>query len=52
MDDDIKWYLALIASFVIIPMLGFGVSEWRKQDCRIELAKAGKTVDEIKEICK
>jgi hypothetical protein len=52
MDDDMKWYLALIASFVIIPMLGLGVSEWRKQDCRIELAKAGKTVDEIKEICK
>ena len=52
MDSDIKWFIALLASFVVLPLLGLGVSEWRKQDCRVELAKVGKSLEEIKEICK
>lgn len=51
MDSDVKWFILLMAAFVITPLIGLGVSEWRKQDCRVELAKAGKTVEEIKAIC-
>ena len=52
MNDDMKWFLIVILLFVGLPLVGMAVSEWRKQDCRIELAKAGKTAEEIKEICK
>lgn len=52
MDNDMKWVMILIVAFLGLPMVGLAVSEWRKQDCRIELAKIGKTADEIKEICK
>jgi hypothetical protein len=52
MDSDIKWFILLIGAFVVVPMIGLGVSEWRKQDCRVELAKINKSVDEIKELCK
>lgn len=52
MDNDFKWVMLLIAAFVIVPLVGLGVSEWRKQDCRVELSVAGKAIEEIKEICK
>ena len=52
MNNEFKWVMLLIAAFVIAPLLGLGVEQWRKQDCRIELAKIGKSVDEIKELCK
>lgn len=52
MSDDTKMIIVLIISFVLVPMIGLGISEWRKQDCRVELARAGKTVEEIKELCK
>lgn len=52
MNDDTKVIIVLIISFVFVPMIGLGFSEWRKQDCRLELAKAGRTVEEIKELCK
>jgi hypothetical protein len=52
MDGDMKWFIALVASFFIVPMIGIGISEWHKQECHIELAKIGKPVEEIKELCK
>lgn len=52
MDSDTKWFMILMGSLFIVPLLGLGVSEWRKQDCRIELAKVSRSVEEIKEICK
>lgn len=52
MSDDTKLVIVLIISFVFAPMVALGISEWRNKDCRVELAKAGKTVEEIKEICK
>ena len=52
MDNDMKMVYALIVAFFILPLLALGASEWRKQDCRVELAKAGRTVEEIKELCK
>lgn len=52
MNDDFKLLIWLIALFVVLPLLGMGISEWRKQDCRVELAKVNKSIEEIKEICK
>lgn len=52
MNDDMKWFLIVVLLFIFLPVVGMGVSEWRKQDCRVELSKAGKSAEEIKEICK
>lgn len=52
MSNDMKMVIVLIISFVFVPMVVLGVSEWQKQSCRLELAKAGRTVEEIKELCK
>lgn len=52
MDQDYKLFLWLLAVFVVAPLIGLGISEWRKQDCKVELAKAGKTIEEITAICK
>lgn len=52
MNDDMKWFLIVILLFVFLPVVGMAVSEWRKQDCRMELAKVGKSAEEIKEICR
>lgn len=52
MNSDYKLFLVLIGVFVVAPVIGMSINEWRKQDCRVELAKVGKSMDEIKEICK
>ena len=52
MDNDVKWFVILLIAVIAIPMTGVGINEWRKQDCRMELAKAGRNVDEIRELCK
>ena len=52
MDSDMKWFVILIIGFIAVPGVGIGISEWHKQSCRVELAKAGRSVDEIRELCK
>ncbi len=52
MDSDMKWFMILIAAFVIVPSIGLGYSEYHKQDCRVEMARIGKSVEEIKEVCR
>lgn len=52
MNNDNKLLLWLLAFFVALPIIGLAVSEWRHTDCRMEMAKLNKSVEEIKEICK
>ena len=52
MDNDMKMVIVLIVVFFAIPVLVISVSDWQKQSCRLELAKVGRTVEEIKELCK
>ena len=52
MDTDTKWFVILLIVIIAVPMAGFGIREWRNQDCRMELARAGRSVDEIRELCK
>ena len=52
MDSDFKMILCLMAVFVALPLLGLIIQQWRQQDCRVELAKTGRPVAEIVEICK
>lgn len=52
MNDDFKLFIWLMALCIVMPLLIMIVSDWQKQNCRVELVKAGRTVEEIKEICK
>jgi|LakMenEpi03Aug12_release.lakeMendotaPanAssembly.Ray.scaffolds.fasta_scaffold5973343_1 hypothetical protein len=52
MSDDFKMVLWLCVIFFVLPLAGLGVSEWRQQDCAVELAKVGRPAADIKEICK
>jgi hypothetical protein len=52
MDNDFKWFMIVMIAVIGMPSVVMGVGEWHKQDCRIELSKAGKTVEEVRELCK
>lgn len=52
MDGDLKFLFWFILIFVGLPMLGMAVSEYHQYDCKVELAKAGRTAADIKELCK
>ena len=52
MNSDMKWFVLLIGAFVILPLMGMALDDWHRKDCRVELAKVGKSAEEIREICK
>jgi hypothetical protein len=52
MNEDFKLFIGLMVLIIVFPLTGYGILEWHKQDCRVELVKAGRTVEEIKELCK
>jgi hypothetical protein len=53
MDSDMKWFILLMASLVVLPLIGLGIDHWRQYDCRLELARTGwYTPAEINEVCK
>ena len=51
-NTDLKGLALLLFCLIVVPMVGFGISEFHKQTCRIDLAKAGRSVTEIQELCK
>jgi hypothetical protein len=52
MDDELKWFIAAILVILSVPMVGMVLSDYHKSNCRIELARAGKTAQEIVDVCK
>ena len=52
MNEDFKMFIWLMVLCIVFPLGVMVVSDWQKNDCRVELARAGRTVDEIKELCK
>ena len=52
MNEDFKLFIWLMVFCVVIPVIVMIASDWQKQNCRVELVKAGRPVEEIKEICK
>ena len=51
-NTDLKAMALLLFALIVVPFVGFGINEFHKQTCRIELSKAGRSVDEIRELCK
>ena len=52
MNIDLKAMALLLFCLIVVPMVMFGINEFHKQSCKIELSKAGRSVDEIRELCK
>ena len=52
MDGDLKFLVWFVFIFVGLPLLGMAVSEYHQYDCKVELAKAGRSLEDIKAICK
>ena len=52
MNDDFKMFIWLMVLCIVMPLIAMTVIDWQKQTCRVELVKAGRTVEEIKELCK
>jgi len=51
-NTDLKALALILFALIIVPIVGFSISEFNKQTCRMELSKAGRSVDEIRELCK
>jgi hypothetical protein len=50
--DDFRWYMIMITVIMSIIIGGVLANEWHNMDCRLTLVQAGRTVSDIKEICK
>jgi hypothetical protein len=46
-----KWYFIAMGLFFCILAGSAAVGEYQKNECKMELAKAGKTAEEIRQIC-
>ena len=51
-NTDLKALALILFALIIVPIVGFIISDFNKQTCRMELSKAGRSVDEIRELCK
>jgi len=47
-----KWYWIAVGLFLAIMAGGMVLSEYQKSECKMDLAKAGRSVEEIQQICK
>ena len=52
MDSEYKLFIWIIVLMVAVPLVGMGVESYQKNNCRVELAKAGVAPEQIKELCK
>ena len=52
MNSDYKLFVWLAVIFFIAPIIGLGISEYQKANCRLELGKLGRTVEDIERLCK
>ena len=52
MNNDMKW-AALAFFFVLgVPMAGLALSEYQKNQCRMEAIKTGMDPDKIAQVCR
>ena len=52
MDHEAKLYILVLLIIFGLPMTGLALDSYYKSNCRIELARAGKTAQEIVDVCK
>ena len=46
-----KWFMIFLFSLIVLMFVGTVLSAYQRQTCRIELARAGRTAEDIVKIC-
>ena len=46
-----KWIMGFFASIIVLMFLGAGLAAESRRQCRLELAKANRTAEDILKIC-
>lgn len=52
MDSDYKLFVWFIVLMLVVPLVGMGLESYQRNNCRVEMAKAGVAPEQIKELCK
>ena len=52
MHPELKWFLMCVAVVMLGAFIGQAHSDYQKNQCRMELAKANVAAEKILEICK
>lgn len=47
-----KWLIIVIGIWITLMFGGLGVSEYQKNQCKISLAQAGRSVEDVLKVCK
>ena len=47
-----KWYAIAMIAFVLSMFGGLAYENYSKKECKIELAKVGKSTEDIEKICR
>jgi len=51
MDSDMKWVILLCVTFIGVPLLGMGWSEYQHSQCQLAAIKASMPADDITKVC-
>jgi hypothetical protein len=51
MDSVAKWYFIMVTVVIALIVCGAVTYQWRQMDCSLTLGQAGRSPDDIKEIC-
>ena len=46
-----KWFMIFLFSLIVLMFVGTVLSAYQRQTCRMELARAGRTTEDIVKIC-
>ena len=46
-----KWFMIFLFSIIVLMFVGAMLSAYQQQTCRLEMAKAGRTTEDIVKIC-
>ena len=52
MNTDMKWFAIVMIFFIGIPLSGLALSEYQKNQCRMEAIKSGMDPDKIAQVCR
>jgi len=46
-----KWFMIFLFSLIVLMFVGTVLSAYQRQTCRMELARVGRTTEDIVKIC-
>jgi hypothetical protein len=52
MDNDMKWFVIAMVFVMGVPMVGLGLSDYQKNQCKLAGIAAHMDTEEITKVCK